>query len=107
MSYGDEMWYTKIESSVCTKQLLAEPNSQEKNLNDLHEQNRIDAAVVLRIVRNLSVLRPDHLAVLRDQTELTDVHLDHGAFGHHAQTRVHRTARVLLDADYRQVKGGL
>lgn len=77
------------------------------NGRDLDEQNRIDTAVVLRIVRDLSILRPDHLAVLCDQTEFADVHLDHGSLGHHAQARVHRTARVLLDADDRQIESGL
>jgi len=73
----------------------------------LYKQHGVDAAVVLRVVSDLCVLAPDHLAARRDETQLADVDLDNRALGDHTQLRVQRRTGVLLHADNRQAKSGL
>ena len=72
-----------------------------------NEQHSIDHAVVLGLIGDLRVLAPDDLAALGDETELADVHLDDGTFGHDAERREQCRARVLLDANDWQAEGGL
>lgn len=71
----------------------------------LHQQHRIDTAVVLAVVGDLGVAAPGDLAAGGDQPELGHVDLDDGALAQDAQLRVQRLLRVLLDADDGQLQG--
>jgi hypothetical protein len=71
------------------------------------QQDGVNAAVVLRIVGDLRVLSPHHLASGRYHAELANVYLDDGALRDDAETRVHGGRGVSLDVDDGQVERGL
>lgn len=56
----------------------------------LYQQDTVDAALVLRVVGDLSVATPNDLATGSDETQLADVDLDNGTLGKDTQLRVHR-----------------
>ena len=47
----------------------------------LHQEDSVDAAVVLRVVGHLSVLAPDYLTTRGDQAKLADVDFNNGTLG--------------------------
>ena len=51
----------------------------------LHKQHRVDAAVILAVVCDLSPATPDDLATGGDEAELGDVDFDDCAFGEDAE----------------------
>ena len=59
--------------------------------------------IIVRIVRNLRVSSPNHLAARRDQAQLADVDFDDSSLGQNAEVGVQRVLRVLLDSDNRQL----
>jgi len=52
------------------------------------EEHSIDAAIVLWIVGYLGVLAPDNFTGLRDQTQLTNIHLNDCTLGDHTEGSV-------------------
>jgi len=71
------------------------------------EEDGVDATVVLGVVGHLSIFSPDNFAPRGNKAQLADVHLDNGSLCDDTKGGIHGTARVLLDANHRQTKGGL
>ena len=74
---------------------------------ELNEEDGIDASVVFGMIRDLSILAPDHFAGLGDESQFTDVHLNDGSLRDDSQAGVHGGVGILLDSDDGQLEGGL
>lgn len=68
-------------------------------MSTLHQQDTVDAALILRVVSNLGIATPDDLSTSGYETKFADVDLDNGTLGQNTQLGVERVLRVLLDAD--------
>lgn len=74
-------------------------------LSTLHQEDTVDAALILRVVGHLGVATPDNLSTSGDETEFADVDLDDGTLGQNTQLGVERVLGVLLDTDDGQLNG--
>lgn len=68
------------------------------HISQSHQENSINASIVLRVVCDLSVLAPHNLPWLRDQTQFTDVDLYHRSLSDDPKACVHCGAGVFLYA---------
>ena len=73
----------------------------------IRTQDGVDAAIVFGVVRHLGVLAEYDFSACGDHAELGDVDFDDCSLGHDAELGVHRTLRVLLDAENLQLEGRL
>lgn len=70
-----------------------------------NQKHSIHTPVHLAIIRHLRPPAPHDLPARGDDAELAHVDLDDGALGQHAQLRVQRVLRVLLDGEDGQLHG--
>jgi len=65
--------------------------------------SRIHTSIILWIIRNLRPLPPDNLPPCGHQAQLTNIHLHNRPLRQHAQLGIHRTLRVFLHTQNRQL----
>jgi len=76
-------------------------------MSALHEQDSVDASIILWVVSDLCILSPDNLTTGGDKAELRDVHLNHCSLGDDTELGEKGRAGVLLNPDNGQLEGGL